>query len=434
MSAPHAPLRFGVNYVPRDGWFYSWLGPDWAQVRQDMRAIASLGMDHVRIFPLWPVLQPNRTLVRQAALDDVRRMAEEAAAVGLDVAVDVIQGHMSSYDFLPAWMTSWHARNMFTDPEMLAAQAELAAALHGTLADLPQYIALTLGNEVNQFSGAPHPSPMRATSQQAEHWIRSLLEAVPAEDGRLRLHAEYDAVWYLDGHPFEPSHASRLGDVTAIHSWIFNGTAQRYGGMSAHSLRHGEYLAELSGAFADPGRPVWLQEIGAPLSVLDEGDAASFCRSAVAHAADSRDLWGVTWWCSHDVARSLADFPPLEYSLGLFDAEGRVKVLGRAFADAAGALRERTELPAARSEAVVIEVDDSDVPLRRADAAPGGTVFEAWMDLSQQGRRPAVVTSRTAAEPAALAARGIARAHRVGATRSGGYSAVSDTDALGAVL
>src|SRR5699024_1229670 len=140
----------------------------------------------------------------------------------------------------------------------------------------------------------------------------------------------------------EPAHASRLGDVTAIHSWIFNGTAQKYGAMSPQSLRHAEYLTELSGAFAtEPDRSVWLQEIGAPLNVLEAAEAPDFCTRAVRHAADCTNLWGVTWWCSHDVDRSLADFPPLEYSLGLIDAEGRVKPIGRAFADLAAELRAR---------------------------------------------------------------------------------------------
>lgn len=432
MIHPTPPLRFGVNYVPREGWFYSWLSPRWDEVRRDFVTLAELGMDHVRLFPFWPVLQPNRTLVREEALADVRTMAVLAGEAGLDVAVDVVQGHMSSYDFLPAWLTSWHSRNMFTDPEVLAAQAELTRRLHGALEDLPQYIALTLGNEVNQFSGDPHPSPMRATSQQAEEWITTLLDAVPADDERLRLHAEYDAIWYLDGHPFEPAHASRLGDLTAIHSWIFNGTAQRYGGMSSQSLRHGEYLTELSGAFAaDAGRQVWLQEIGAPLNVLDEADAAAFCTRAVQHAADSTSLWGVTWWCSHDVSPALADFPPLEYSLGLIDTDGAVKPIGRAFAEVARELRTRTALPTPRREAVVIDVGEDEVPLRRIDAAPGGTVFETWNDLAAQGRRPAVVTSLTASDPSALAARGIETLHRVGETTSGGYSAVSDSEALG---
>src|SRR5690625_7555745 len=84
---------------------------------------------------------------------------------------------------------------MFTDPEVVQAQVELTRRLHESLADLPSYIALTLGNEVNQFSGDPHPAPMRATPQQAGDWLDSLLGAIPEHDQRLALHAEYDAIW-----------------------------------------------------------------------------------------------------------------------------------------------------------------------------------------------------------------------------------------------
>ena len=64
-------MRFGVNYTPRVGWFHSWLDLDPALVCDDMAAIRSLGADHVRIFPLWPLLQPNRALIWPAAIDDV---------------------------------------------------------------------------------------------------------------------------------------------------------------------------------------------------------------------------------------------------------------------------------------------------------------------------------------------------------------------------
>lgn len=190
---------------------------------------------------------------------------------------------------------------------MIQAQAELVTALHQAVGDLPGYLGLTLGNELNQFSSKPHPTPMVTTPAEAEAWIKRLLDAVPNGP---RLHAAYDALWYQDGHPFEPAHASRLGDLTAIHSWIFNGTAQHYGGLSQPSVRHAEYLMELSRAFAtDRSRPVWLQEIGAPLNCLTEAEAPQFCREAVLAAASSDALWGVTWWCSHDVPRSSPTSP-----------------------------------------------------------------------------------------------------------------------------
>src|SRR5699024_617423 len=137
------------------------------------------------------------------------------------------------------------------------------------------------------------------------------------------------------------------------------------------------------------------------------------------------------WWCSHDVDRSLADFPPLEYSLGLIDAEGRVKPIGRAFADVAAELRARPVPPSVRHEAVVVDVDERDVPLSRADCAPGAAVSTAWSVRAQQDGRPRVATSRLAEAPAAPAARGIERLRRVEPGQPGGYSARPDPGSLG---
>ncbi|GAB3683554.1 cellulase family glycosylhydrolase [Angustibacter aerolatus] len=423
-------MRFGANYTPSQGWFHAWLDLDLDAVARDLDAVAALGLDHVRLFPLWSLLQPNRTLIRERALADVRAVAEVAQRSGLDVSVDVVQGHLSSFDFLPSWVTTWHTRNLFTDDDVVEALEQLVGSVHGALADLPGYLGLTLGNELNQFSGAPHPNASPATPAQVESWLRRLLGAVPDDASTLRLHAPYDAAFYLDGHPFTPAHASRLGDVTAVHSWVFNGTAQAYGPESVQSRRHAEYLIELSTAFAvDAGRPVWLQEVGAPLNVMDTAQAPDFVRETVRAAADCPDLWGVTWWCSHDVDRSLADFPDLEHTLGLHDAGGTVKPVGRAFAEVAAEVR-ASSAPPPRGTAVVVEVDDDDLPLHRGDCAPGGRVFTAWMQVAADGGRPTVVTSRTAADAGALAARGVTDVVHPEPGGASVYAAVPDTERL----
>ena len=77
--------RFGANYVPSSGWFYSWLDFDPDAVRRDFADLAALGLDHVRIFPIWPWIQPNRGLIRVSAVDDVLAMIDCAAEFGLDV-------------------------------------------------------------------------------------------------------------------------------------------------------------------------------------------------------------------------------------------------------------------------------------------------------------------------------------------------------------
>ncbi|KAA0962259.1 glycosyl hydrolase [Microbacterium sp. ANT_H45B] len=403
-----APLRFGANYTPSKDWMHSWLDFTPDDVRRDFAALAELGLDHVRVFPLWTVLQPNRTLIREKAVDDVRAMVDIAAEFGLDASVDVIQGHLSSFDFVPSWLFTWHDRNMFTDPTALDGQVALVRTLAGALREAPNFLGLTLGNEVNQFSAHTHPSPWPVTTDEAGAWIETLLSAAEdAAPGAGHVHSEYDAVWYMDGHGFTPAHASRLGEMTTIHSWIFNGTAQRYGGRSVASDRHAEYLIELSRAFAtDRQRPVWLQEVGAPSNCLDESEMPGFLEATLRSAVRTENLWGVTWWCSHDVSRELGDFPELEYSLGLIDQSGAAKPIGRRFAELIPELRARAAAPV-RDTAIVVEVDPHEVPVSRAALSPGGAVFQAWVDACARGVDPAFVTSRAALDPAALASRGI---------------------------
>ncbi|KUL52846.1 MULTISPECIES: glycoside hydrolase 5 family protein [unclassified Streptomyces] len=405
-SAPPARTpRFGANYTPSQGWFHHWLDFDIDAVRADLDAVAALGLDHVRVFPIWPYFQPNRTLIRPRAVEQLVRLADAAAERGLDVNVDGLQGHLSSFDFLPAWTQTWHRRNIFTDPDVVAGQAAYLRTLAAALADRPNFIGMTIGNEVNQFSAGPHPDPDRITPEQADAWLRTVLAACEeGAPGKLHLHAEYDAAWYQDDQPFTPAQAARLGSVTAVHSWVFNGTAQRHGRTGTATRTHAAYLIELSKAWADdPRRPVWLQEVGAPAPLIPAEHAAAFTEETIAAALDCQDLWGVTWWCSHDVSRDLADFPELEYSLGLLTNDGRVKPAGSAIARVAKEWRGRTHDPAPRTTAVVVD----DAVERRSACAPGGAVFEAFARLVADGVRPAVVLAGRVADTGYLAARGI---------------------------
>lgn len=404
----NVPLRFGANYTPRSQWMHAWMSLDLDEVRRDFGALAELGLDHLRIFPLWTVLQPNRTLIREEAVDDVRAVVDVAAEFGLDASVDVIQGHLSSFDFIPSWLFTWHDKNMFTHPDALSGQAELVTRLGERLGGASNFLGFTLGNETNQFSAQTHPSPWPVTEAEAANWITTLLDAAHiAAPAQQHVHSEYDAAWYMDGHGFTPALASRLGDITTVHSWIFNGTAQKYGGRSVASDRHAEYMIELARGFAtDPAKPIWLQEVGAPSNCLTPEQTPDFLEATLRSVARTENLWGATWWCSHDVSRSLADFPELEYTLGLVDQNGEAKPIGRRFAELIPELRERRPAPA-RTLGIVVEVDEAETPISRGAMSPGGTIFQAWVDACEAGADPAIVTSIDAAKPEVLAARGI---------------------------
>jgi hypothetical protein len=407
-------MRFGVNYTPSAGWFHSWLEFSADAARRDFEGIASLGVDHVRVFPLWGVVQPNRGLIRRAALDDIGALVDVAAEFGLDVNADALQGHLSSFDFVPAWLTSWHRRNMFTDPQVVEAEARYVRALGELLASRPNVVGLTLGNETNQFAHAPHPDPHTITGDEAGAWLARLTEAARETAPGLVTHSMYDAAWYDDAQPFGPAHAAEHGDATIVHSWVFNGAAQRYGALAAGSVRHAEYLLQLAAAWnLHATRPVWLQEVGAPTNVVPVADAPDFLEATVRNAARVPNLWGVTWWCSHDVSRELVDFPELEYDLGLITNDGRVKPTGRRFAELAAELRAATASASTASAAAAsrtgIVLDDA-APDHRAQCAPGGAFFEAWLAVAErEGAGPQVVLASRAGDTASLAARGIDR-------------------------
>ena len=420
--------RFGVNYTPSNGWFHSWLDFSASEVARDMEQIASLGVDHVRIFPLWPLIQPNRSLIRASALQHVVEVVDIAESFGLDVNVDALQGHLSSFDFMPSWLESWHRRNMFTSPDIVSSTAAYVSALSLAVAGRPNLLGVTLGNEVNQFAHAPHPSPHPVSAADADAWISTMVAAVRSGLGQqhgssaLVTVAQYDAAWYDDSQPFGPAHAAENGDATIAHSWVFNGASEIHGALGAGSVRHAEYLLQLAAAWnREAHRPNWLQEVGTPTNVVPTAEAAEFLEHTVRHALDVQDLFGITWWCSHDVSRSLADFPELEYDLGLFTNDGRLKPTGERFAEMAKAFGSGTNAQARISapfaHALVLDdIDDSGSALSqvRASCAPGGQFSMAWVALATElGRGPQVVLRSRLAQTGLLEARGINTLHRV---------------------
>ena len=354
-----------------------------------MDSVAALGLDHVRVFPLWETLQPNRTLIRQRAVDDVVAVVDAATEAGLDTSVDAIQGHLSSFDFLPSWVLSWHRRNVFTDAAVIEAQERLVTTLGSALSERPGFLGFTIGNETNQFAKEIHPSQHPLDPDAAQRWLARLLHAAAASaPGARHAHSFDDDVWFGDASAFTPAHAVDLGDITTVHSWVFTAVAQHFPVGHPAFAWFARYLLELATAWAGPAdRTIWLQEVGAPTPHLGETAVVPFATDTLRHAAAHPGLWGITWWCSHDVDRSLADFPELEYSLGLLAADRSIKPLGRAVRDLLPELREAADHAEQPAETMVLPCDDHGRVLR-SSTAPGSPFFAEWIDAAASGTPP----------------------------------------------
>ena len=383
-------MRFGANYTPRQDWFFSWLDLDLAETRRDFDTLKSLGLDHVRIFPLWPLLQPNRTHIRARALADVRDVVRVGADAGLNVVVDVFQGHLSSFDFLPSWVSSWHRRNLFTDPDVVEGQVALVRALGETLADESNLLGLSMGNEIIQFAAQRHPFTHQISSDEAGAWLTTMLDAArDALPEGMHTHSYDDDLFFDPTHPFTPDHAVTLGGLTTVHSWVFVTAGRVLGADHPGLATFARYLCELAEAWAPTSdRQVWLQEVGAPLTHLSPESAPQFLTQTMEQLHSFDPLWGITWWCSHDVSRSLADYPDLEYTLGLIDADGQVKPTGRAFADAIAAW---PQTPPAPTEREIMTFADDDLAAARASTGADSPLFRAWMERALDGHPPALV-------------------------------------------
>ncbi len=397
-------MRFGANYTPRRGWFHHWLDFDPAEQREDFAALAGLGLDHVRVFCLWPVFQPQRGVIRQRALDDLERMYDAAADAGLDVTVDVLQGHLSSFEFYPSWTVTHHHRNVFTDPDVVEAQAELVAAVASRLRAHGNQLGVSLANEPNNMV-APRGRDT-VTEAEVDAWIERLLAAAAeADPDHPHNHSAFDAVWYDEGHPFTPRQLTTMGARTVIHPWVFSGAiGATYGGLSTQATHLAEYVVELARAWSpDPGRSIWVQEVGAPVGSVTAGEAPEFAERTIRNVARCEGVWGVTWWCSHDVSRAMKDFPELEYSLGLCDSDGAAKPVGERVRDVVAALRAEPAEPAERTTGLVLDMDAEP----RKASGRGGVLFDAWMSRVSAGETPAIVTSDQAGDAGYLADRGI---------------------------
>ncbi|GAA4586862.1 cellulase family glycosylhydrolase [Planotetraspora phitsanulokensis] len=395
-------LRFGANYVPSSGWFYSWLDFSADAARRDFADLAGIGLDHVRVFPIWPWIQPNRTLIRQRGIDDLLALIDVAAEFDLDVSVDLLQGHLSSFDFLPSWVLTWHQRSLFTDAAVRDGIAEYVDRLTRAVATRGNVFAVTLGNEVNNLWPS-NPTTLEASSQWAAELVDVARTAAPH---LLSLYSLYDGTWYDPGHPFAPADNVDLGDLTTVHSWVFNGVSAIDGPLGPATVSHADYLVELAAATApDPARPVWLQEVGAPRPDIGEHDAPAFVREMLDAVTRNPALWGVTWWCSHDLDRSLADFPDREYDLGLFTVDHEIKPATRELAALVRERRADRAAPASRP-ALVCDVDLRAQPERRGEVAPGSAFHSEWVRLRKAGPL-AIVGSARAADSEYLTARGI---------------------------
>ena len=407
-TAPgHAPsgraqartVRFGVNYTPSKNWYYSWTDWDAASIQADLADITALGMDHIRIMMLWPDLQPNEAYQRAEIIDRLYAFLDLADQADLDVEVTVLNGQVSGFLFVTPWLLSGSTgamTNFFTDSGSITAQQNLFTALAAKIGSHPRFLGFDLSNEIYWFT---MPFGIDIAPATGDAWATTMFAtAEQVAPGKLHVNGTDHYPW-LNNDYFSRPGLANSGTLTANHTWAgWTNVLTAFGGMSTESLHYSEYFIELIKAFqTDLTRDVWIEETGMSESWMAASKIPGWTELSIRNMVSSSNLWGITWWCSHDPSTRFTGFNPIEYSLGLYTSDRKLKPIGKTMQKLIAEYDQAPPQPLARPDALVLP--DSMIPWM--------PFFKPFMNLIKQGTRPAVVLESMSTDSAYLAARGI---------------------------
>lgn len=400
-------FRFGVNYVPRKHWWYCWLDWDQGAIFEDLSGIAGLGIDHIRIQCLWPYFQPGISSVSEHASANLHLLLDAADKVGLDVEVTVLNGWMSGLCFIPPWVAPladpWHNKsgNMFTDTKVIDAEKLLFKRIAETVGGHRRFLGFDIGNELGVLQ-TPGSNP--ASTVEADTWATEMLrycdEIAP---NKFHVNGVDHSHWFND-FGFSRENIATTGHASVVHSYLqFDGVLERYKYSDPAAQHLAEFEVELACAYhADLSRQVWVEETGFASEVPDSYKP-TFMDQSVRNMMATGKVWGVTWWCSHDIDPAVKGFDGGEYVMGLLDFNNRPKPAGRKFAELAAEFRSaRSETPA-RKIALVIP----DRGLSTTAWPPDWKYATPYMKLIERGVRPAIVLESRIKDTDYLKARGI---------------------------
>ncbi len=324
-------FRLGVNYWPSEtamGWLRAY---DGAVVRRDLSCMAAAGLDTVRIFVRWEDAQPAPDVLDHATLAALVDTADAAAGAGVELVVTLFTGHMSGVNWVPAWATGGSQgdprfrvvsggavqpgapalRNWYSDPEIVDAQARLAAGVSGALAGHPAVWAWDLGNENSNCTVPP-------SRDRAERWLERMTSIIRSTDPGRPVTVGTHMEDLEEDRVIGPAEAARWCDFVCMHGYpAYTGWAA---GPSDPLLV--PFLAEVT-AWLAGGAPVLFEELGqstAPAGQLpvgmqvSEAEAADYTARTLG-ALRSTGAIGALLWCFADYSAERYGEPPFDMAV-----------------------------------------------------------------------------------------------------------------------
>ena len=319
--------RFGVNYAPSKEWFFFWNSFDAESVARDLDDIVALGMDHFRVFLVWPYFQPNRKWVSPVHLERLDKLMRLAGERRLDVQLSMLNG----------WLT-WKAVPMYDDgnfyrsPRMFEAQELYFREVAAVAKAHRNFLGFDIGNELAcVWSTGTDTAAGDAWCER----ILTLAESLCPD------HFHVNGTWgqWYSPDTFSPQFMATRPEFPILHSYpVYSGATDQGGYFDPPCVQLIAAEAALVRAYAgNPARPIWCQEYGMTNGWLPDERVGEFLEKFTLAGVQGGVNW-FTAWCSHDIDRRL-EFASHEYDFGLITSDHKIKERGRRFKAIAEAYR-----------------------------------------------------------------------------------------------
>lgn len=355
--ADNTPFLQGINYWPIHKAMYWWKNFDPNEVNRDFSLLQQHGFKLVRIFLTWEDFQPRPGLISEMALEHLATTMDIAWRHGLQIMPTFFCGHMSGFNWMPAWMlTDYSApqsfdiyaggviytdralRDCYSDEAVIEAQALQIASVCQHVHGHQALYGYDLGNENSNFAIPPDRESARHWLKVMTSTIRSYSPGMPVTIGMHSEDLEQDRrMW--------PQDVARYCDYLCMHgypsylAWVKDP-------FDAHALPFLATVTEWMG-----GKPVLLEEFGAPtcendqeraetavlslFPLFEEKAVKDFYQRALTLLQQEHSL-GALAWCFADYHPHLWDRPPLDRRIheryfGLFRSDHSPKPALEAF-------------------------------------------------------------------------------------------------------
>ena len=321
-------MRTGVNYIPSGSWLHFWIDFDEERVRKDLENIKKIGADHIRAHLLWHYFQPNAGYMSTTCLKNLERFTALCEEYDIDFFLSLFTGFMSGMWFVPPWIIGTsRAAEIAEKEEYIEAEKFYIRNIASVVSDSPNFLGFDLGNELTCF--------VTVGPGYRDKWAREMFEVMEqCAPGKLHNNGVDHQPW-LRNNGFSRPALANDGAITPLHCWCeFTGAVKRGGVLGTASTNIAQFMASLANAYAlDPERKVWIQEFGIAKQWEPDLDKRLLFMDKTFESISMIDnLWGVTWWCSHDIGKEFKGYNPLEYELGLIDSDNNIKPEGEHFA------------------------------------------------------------------------------------------------------